>query len=405
MRSALLILILAGTLSAVTAESPVAAGGQLVDRSVRYVNGQVITLGDLVDHIQSNRPRKPPSSTQEELQIWRDALERVTDDTLLRLFAEEKEVYIDPGMLGKRILEDLKRRDQLATPDAITRWRRELIKREMVRAALGFFDARCGNITPRELSAAYAERKAEFTRPARVHLLQLVLRAGDADERAGLVEAQAEAFRSAQALAGPVADLAASRLDALLAVADDEAARAEELAATMRLFADLPDDGLAEEGKAFRAKAQGLVERADALRSQAQVQEEIDALRADLAAADEAAFRAAVAAHSEGPRKDDGGDLGWIERGRFHESFDAVAFDQTQVGTVSETFWIGDVACLVRVLAREEARQRPFAEVCGELETQLREERYDEVYQRAASVLRKRATIRDQVELAELLRR
>ena len=404
MRSALLILILTGTVSAVTAESPVAAG-QLVDRSVRYVNGQVITLGDLVDHIQSNRPRKPPANAQEELQIWRDALERVTNDTLLRLFAEEKEVYIDPGMLGKRILEDLKRRGQLATPDAITRWRRELIKREMVRAPLGFFDARCGNITPQELSAAYAERKAEFTRPARVHLLQLVLRAGDADEQAGLVEAQAEAFRAAQALAGPVADLATSRLDALLAVADDEAARADELAATMRLFADLPDEGLAKEGKAFRARAQGLVERAKALRGRDQVQEEIDALRADLAAADEAAFRAAVVAHSEGPRKEEGGDLGWIERGRFHESFDAVAFDQTPVGGVSEPFWIGDVACLVRVIAREEARQRPFAEVCGELETQLREERYDEVYQRSASVLRQRATIRDQVDLAELLRR
>lgn len=404
MRSALLILILAGTVTAATAEAPVAAA-QLVDRSVRYVNGQVITLGDLVDHIQSNRPRKPPSNTQEELQIWRDALERVTDDTLLRLFAEEKEVYIDPGMLGKRILEDLKRRGQLATPDAITRWRRELIKREMVRAALGFFDARCSNITPQELTAAYAERKAEFTRPARVHLLQLVLRAGDADERVGLVEAQAEAFRAAQALAGPVADLATSRLDVLLGVADDEAARAEELAATMRLFADLPDEGLDQEGKAFRARTQALVERAEALRGRDQVQKEIDALRADLAAADEAAFRAAVSAHSEGPRKDEGGDLGWIERGRFHEAFDAMAFDQTPVGTVSEPFWIGDVACLVRILDREDARQRPFAEVCGELETQLREERYDEVYQRAASILRKRATIRDQVELAELLRR
>ena len=56
---------------------------QLVDRSIRYVSGKVLTLGDLVDHLQSNRPRQNPTTQAQVSTLWRDALERLTDDTLL----------------------------------------------------------------------------------------------------------------------------------------------------------------------------------------------------------------------------------------------------------------------------------------------------------------------------------
>jgi len=47
--------------------------------------------------------------------------------------------------------------------------------------------------------------------------------------------------------------------------------------------------------------------------------------------------------------------------------------------------------------------QRSFAEVSGELERMLRQERQQEIRTRAADVLRQRAVVRDLVSLADLI--
>lgn len=377
---------------------------QLIDRSIRYVSGKVITLGDLVDHLQANRPRVAPTSQAEVAEVWRLALERVTDDTLLLLFAEEKGVQLDRTVIAKRILEDLKTSGRLATPDEIGRWRDQLERREKIRAALSFFDQRSGHVTPDELVAAYAERREQFRRPARAHVLQYVLRAASDEDLAVSADQHAAWFRRIQELTGPLADLAAARLPDLLAVASDDTAKADLLAEVAEHVANLPDDGLNKASRAARDEAIALRDRRAALRSREEVTDRIAALRNELQAGDEAAFRAEVQRTSEGPRRDDGGDLGWIERGAFTEAFDNAVFSDP-VGAVGEPFWVGEAYCLTWVVAREDAAQRSFAEVCGELEASLRRERTDAVYDRAARILRSRATVRDLASIDELLAR
>jgi len=377
---------------------------QLVDRSIRYVSGKVLTLGDLVDHLQTNRPRQNPTTQAQVSTLWRDALERLTDDTLLVLFAEEKGVALDRTMISRKIMDDLKASGRLLPPDEIARWREQMIRREMIRAALSFFDQRSGNVTPDELLAAYTERRESFRRPARAQVLQFVLRATSDQEIAALSDAIEAWFRKLQEKPGPLADLAAARLDALLAVASDPVEKNIQLVALAAEAAALDPAGWDKRSLGLRDEAARLGERRAAQRTQADIAAKMDALHADVKNGDEAAFRTLVKAQSQGPRREDGGDLGWIERGSFTPAFDEAVFSGP-VGGVGEPFWVAEACCLTWVMARDDAKVRSFAEVCGELESTLRRERTDAVFARAAGILRQRSTIRDLASIDELLSR
>jgi len=377
---------------------------QLVDRSIRYVSGKVLTLGDLVDHLQSNRPRQNPTTQAQVSALWRDALERLTDETLLVLFAEEKGVALDRTLISRKILDDLKASGRLLPPDEIARWREQMIRREMIRAALSFFDQRSGNVTPDELLAAYTERRESFRRPARAQVLQFVLRATSDQEIAALSDAIEAWFRKLQEKPGPLADLAAARLDALLAVASDPVEKNIQLVALAAEAAALDPAGWDKRSLGLRDEAARLGERRAAQRTQADIAAKMDALHADVKNGDEAAFRTLVKAQSQGPRREDGGDLGWIERGSFTPAFDEAVFSGP-VGGVGEPFWVAEACCLTWVMARDDAKVRSFAEVCGELESTLRRERTDAVFARAAGILRQRSTIRDLASIDELLSR
>lgn len=377
---------------------------QLVDRSIRYVSGKVLTLGDLVDHLQANRPRQNPTTQAQVSTLWRDALERLTDDTLLVLFAEEKGVALDRTMISRKIMDDLKSSGRLLRPDEIARWREQMIRREMIRAALSFFDQRSGNVTPDELLAAYTERRESFRRPARARVLQFVLRATSDQEIAALSDAFEAWFRKLQEKPGPLADLAAARLDALLAVASDPVEKNIQLVALAAEAAALDPAGWDKRSLGLRDEAARLGERRAAQRTQADIAAKMDALHADVKNGDETAFRTLVKAQSQGPRREDGGDLGWIERGSFTPAFDEAVFSGP-VGGVGEPFWVAEACCLTWVMARDDAKVRSFAEVCGELESTLRRERTDAVFARAAGILRQRSTIRDLASIDELLSR
>jgi|GEM_PF-6819099 len=377
---------------------------QLVDRSIRYVSGKVLTLGDLVDHLQTNRPRQNPTTQAQVSTLWRDALERLTDETLLVLFAEEKGVALDRTLISRKILDDLKASGRLLPPDEIARWREQMIRREMIRAALSFFDQRSGNVTPDELLAAYTERRESFRRPARAQVLQFVLRATSDQEIAALSDAFGAWFRKLQEKPGPLADLAAARLDALLAVASDPVEKNIKLVALAAEAAALDPAGWDKRSLGLRDEAARLGERRAAQRTQADIAAKMDALHADVKNGDETAFRTLVKAQSQGPRREDGGDLGWIERGSFTPAFDEAVFSGP-VGGVGEPFWVAEACCLTWVMARDDAKVRSFAEVCGELESTLRRERTDAVFARAAGILRQRSTIRDLASIDELLSR
>ena len=92
-----------------------------------------------------------------------------------------------------------------------------------------------------------------------------------------------------------------------------------------------------------------------------------------------------------------------IEAGYLAKAIDDQAF-ALPTGGMSPVFWSDQSCCLVLVERSEPAAQRSFAEVSGELESLLRQERQNAVRIRAAGILRQRGVIRDLVLLDDLIR-
>ena len=105
-----------------------------------------------------------------------------------------------------------------------------------------------------------------------------------------------------------------------------------------------------------------------------------------------AAFAAAAKAHSMGARRDDGGDLGWLEVG------DQPTYDPLWRGlaghTCSAPTKVGAVWALIYMLEREEDRVRSFDEVAAELKRSRKNRIFRQERERFVGVLRERANIR-----------
>jgi len=377
--------------------------GELVDRALRYVNGEVITLLDVLERVQSQRGKTAPATRDEDMAMWRTALEDTTTDLLLSQFADERKVDIDRERVSINVLEQAKQSGRGLSLSDQARARKRQERREKIGAALYFFDARTSNVQPAELLAAYEQRKPEFRRPARAQVLQIALRPTDDAERAAFVSAQEQLFRRAQD-AGEVAVATVGPFLARLVEADPESPeRAEILDQAVAAIAGLPLDGAERRLREAVADAKRLVERHAALRTRAEAEAEMTALRERLLGKGVDAFRAAARELSQGPRREDGGDLGMVEAGYLAKAIDEQAFALAS-GEMSPVFWSEQSCCLLLVERNEPAAQRGFIEVSGELEGLLRQERQAAVRVRAAAILRQRAVVRDLVILDDLIR-
>ena len=281
----------------------------------------------------------------------------------------------------------------------MARARKRFEQREKIGAAMGFFDMRSATVSPQELLAAYEARKDTFTRPARAHVFQLVLRPTDPAERQALNDDQSRVFRQAQDADPQSAAVVAPFLEKLVALDPEAPERAALLDEAMTALAALPLQINAAPALRELVEAAGkLVERRAAMRTPAEVEARLTALRQELDGQGEAAFRAAAQRLSQGARAEDGGDLGWLEPGVFAKELDAAVF-ALQEGQLSHPLWSEQVCCLMFMAERTQATQRSFAEVVGELESLLRQERQAGIRKRAAGMLRQRAVVRESIRL------
>jgi hypothetical protein len=312
-------------------------------------------------------------------------------------------VEIDRERVSFSVLEQAKLSGRGLSLSDQARARQRQERREKIGAALYFFDARSSNVQPAELLAAYEQRKAEFRRPARAKVLQIALRPTDEAERAAFIAEQQQVFRRAQDAGELAATTVAPFLAKLVEADPDSPERAEILDEAIAALAGLSVEGAQRRLREVVAEAKRLVARRATLRTREQAEAELTALRARLDGAGVDAFRAAAREISQGPRREDGGDLGMVESGYLAAAIDKQAF-ALSAGELSPVFWSEQSCCLVLVERSEGAAQRSFAEVSGELEAKLRQERQEAVRTRAAKILRERAVVRDLVVIEDLIR-
>ena len=134
----------------------------------------------------------------------------------------------------------------------------------------------------------------------------------------------------------------------------------------------------------FLAAGQDAAER-DSVRAQ------LDSLRDELVLG--ADFATLATRHSEGPDADNGGLVGWVQRGDLVEALEEEVFDLPE-GEISEPVETDFGFHLLRVDAREGEHTPSYDDVRTQIEPMLRSQRADERYRRWMEDLRRRSQVR-----------
>lgn len=382
------------------------------DQALRYVNDQVVTLGDVLrrDAMRiselERQARPKPAGRDERMQFSVQSLDELTDEELLvqygHQFAEQRGIrLVDPERISQMVMERARSTGRGRTLREQAEDRRVIERQQIINIILrSYFETRCPDITPEDINRVYQARSAAYRRPARAQVLQIILRPTSGAERAELRQARAALFKRAQDVTDPTLRKAAeSRLDAYVA-ASAEAQEQLLVAAVNELAAREEAPELDLGSLQLVRDAREVARRATAVRDLDGAKRELEALRVELSGKGVDAFKAAAKARSQGPKATDGGDLGWVEPGTFTKAFDEVAF-AIKPGELSPVFVAESLACLVLVTERTEARTRPFAEVVAEIESDLRRQMSAGVRREAVTMLRTKASIRDIVGIAK----
>jgi hypothetical protein len=399
------LLVVLACLSLV-AEEP---AGVITDQAVRYVNAEVLTLGDVLrrDAYRQEEYRRRglvlPDTPVERRQFLRETLEDLTTEALLVQKADELHVPIDRDRLAEEVLAEARERGlPLRLVAELRRIRERQAKVDLV---LGFYEDRSDQVGPETLAAVYEQRKDRYRLPTRARALLLAVRPTGADERQDLVRALAATMKAAQTAIDPqLRAEATGRLDAFLAA--DVAGQQRilvELAAALGTQADRID--LAPADTKLASDARALAVRWGKVRDRDAAQAFVEGVRSELVALEPErrgdAFRNRARADSQGPHAADGGDLGWVQAGSYGKEIEEQIFAMPP-GEPSGVFWTGGAAALVLVIEREDGRQQGFDEVSGLLAATLDRERRQRIRDRVAETLRRQASIRDIQDLARL---
>ena len=380
-------------------------GAVISDLAMRYVNAEVITLGDVILRNQvrltdfERQARLLPRTPAEILAFSKQSLEEVTDDALLAQRATELGAEPDRDEISLEVLENARKSGQGLTLRDQAEQRKILIRRYSIDRVIGFYEIQAPQATPSDLEVFYQQHLTAFDRPARARVLQILIRPSAPEERSQIIGERRTLLRNADATEPALQQLVSGHLTRYLA--SDPAGQTKILET---LVADLAQaTSTFPEDAPLLAKAKSLQARTEALRDQAAVTRELDIIRLGLAGRFGpnlvTAFKAAAKTYSQGPGAERGGDQGWIEPGRFTPAMDAQVFGASGTGvapgTLSPVFWIGGVGALVLVAESEAARRRSFEEVSGELERKLKSDRRERIRRQVVGILRNRATIRD----------
>ena len=377
---------------------------ELADLTIRYVNNEVVTMGDVQLRNQIRRSeyeRKGlvlPRSKQEWIAFNQRSLDDLTDDVLLEqkaksmgLQADHQEIVLEVLQAAKRSGQGLSLRDQAEQ-------RRHLERQRTIERITGWYESMSPQVRPLDLLAIYQSNSGSFNRPAQARLLQIILRPATPEERDQLRLSKANLLRKAQEATDPaIKKVVDARLAAFLGA--DATGQASELTG---LVSDLsviePSTVKPEVDRGLITEALAIKARDAALLDVDQVRAKLDAARLSLMGlrgeGQTKAFRDLAKELSQGAAAGRGGDIGWVDPGLFTKDFDAVAF-ALEPGEMSQPFLVGSTWCLVLCAERKVAQIRTFDEVSGEIERTQRGHRRQKARTQAVAILRTQASIRD----------
>jgi parvulin-like peptidyl-prolyl isomerase len=221
MRRALLLPLLAAALcaDAGAAASPAPRSGAL-DAQVAVVNGKAILYSDVVREMLpfAERLRSRPDAPQDPDALFRAAFRLALDEAENRALVlakyEEGEMRMPEHAIDRFAAEILQTRyngnlqelqkELSARNQTYAEWRSRQEESMIVAAMRQMFVNGNASVSPNEIAQAYEARKAEFARPARMHLRIVSVPAADTNA----VAAFSSRLAAGEGFAAVAADLA-----------------------------------------------------------------------------------------------------------------------------------------------------------------------------------------------------
>ncbi len=397
--------MLALSCTMIVAGLPAQEGRETVaDRAVRYVNDDIITLGDLNRQIGfrlldlRRRGRPPPATVDEVDTMRREMLEQMTEEILLVQEADDRGVRLDKEAIRRDMLE-------WAEENGIHRIGQQAVelerryRKQKINFILYSHGQKYPAVRPSDIREYYREHRDDFRRPARSDVLRILMRPSSAEERRMVEEMLRRGFRLVQEAPHP--DVKATIDEEILNsyIDADDAERIGVLVTSLRSAREAAPADPDRATAALVAELDRILTAWDALRDRESVTEEMEAFRTELLTIpdpDRRAERFAAIARqrSQGTDATRGGSLGWIEPGDQSEAFDAVAFAETATtGNVSEVFWDGPFACLLLIRASEPGHILGLAEASARIQSILGKRQAERIRDELLISLRKRALI------------
>jgi PPIC-type PPIASE domain len=383
------------------------------DLTLRYVNDSVISLGDVMrrnamrmsDYERRGRPR--PTTRSEVIAFANDSLTELTEEELLiqygHALSEQRGFrLVDHERISQMVMERSRTSGRGNSLREQAEERKYIERQQIMDLVMGYFESRAPHIAPKFMEDNYQQRQADFRRPARAKVLQIILRPSSVTERQEVKQRRLGIFRRAQdVLDQAIRQASENRIEAYTVAAADEQERLlAEAVQDIAHQATRPD--LDPVSADLAQQAAKIEEQAKALRDVKMTHAELEAIRLQLVGKDAESFKTLAKQFSQGPNAIDGGDMGWVESGTYQAIFDKMAFETAVVGEVSPVFSVENNAYLLFVSERTEAHSRSFAEVVGEVESDLNREQQRSVRLVAVAMLREKASIRDIISLSVL---
>ena len=387
----------------------VAVEQAVVDRVLRYVNADVITLYDVqqraIDLLREHQRDNPDAVLDRatENRMINHAVRELTEEALLLQEAERLGVTIDQEQISRRIREQSAdiAQDQRLEQQAFLR--DHLRRRETINAVLRYYAQRYPDITPGQMHEIYRQRR--HVRPERLRPWRISLRVpGARADAEQTLAALRGAFVTATRLADPV--FTAVDFDAVRERYIDTPDTAGRIAVMRQVLEPLAEPAAQSEDPAVQAlgaEISAALRAMDAEQDAASLRRLLDELRVTVAQHDSPADREAefvrqaqkLAARDDVELRDNRAvDLGLVEPSALAGAF-AEAVADLNAGDLSGVFRSGEHLHLMLVSEREQAQQRAFSEVSAEMRPRLERTRQDVIRQRVVARLLHRATIRD----------
>ena len=403
--SFLTTIICCTTLLLVVGTDQASAASATADRIMRFVNNDVITQGDVWDEMRRryvtlrHRGEPLPDGREALEQFQKETLEELTDTMLLEQEAQRLGIQLDELAIRRQVREWIRDNNLPPTLDHESQEQQRRLREAYVYTVLRHYQTRWPSITPTQIRENYERNQERFSQEPRVRPARILLRRQSPDDQRRLLRSMMDILQQIQTDRHPEVVAAADDETLSRIVRSDENERPGIIATVLeQARAAIP-----ENPPATTAQLGERIDRAlgqwQGLQDTTAAERQLRDLREELMAIEDPdqrlrAFQEQAQARSQGPRANDGGDMGWFERGSEDSSLESIAFS-LPVGSISEPFQTGAFLGIIMVREREDSTVRDLRQVAPEIRSQLESERLDAIRSTLVQQLRTRGVVED----------